>query len=274
MMLLERAKECGVRFVRGRVTAVETTGGAVSGVRAQTAEGETVIPARIFVDAAGPYLNHVARLLGVDLPIFSELHTKLAFPDTQGAAPRHAPLLIWADSQKAPWSDEEREELGATEETQWLLDAFPAGIHTRPDGPPGSPILLMLWDYHNQPVEVVEQLEFDEFFPEVVLRGLTTMLPGLAQYVGRAPRPVVDGGYYTKTRENRPLIGPLPVPGAFVVGALSGYGLMAAPAAAELLAAHITGGPLPHYAPAFTLARYADPEYRKLLEHWGSTGQL
>ena len=45
-------------------------------------------------------------------------------------------------------------------------------------------------------------------------------------------------------------------------------------AAGELLAAHVTGGPLPAYAPAFTLARYDDPEYQKLLEQWGDEGQL
>lgn len=274
MMLLERARERGVKFARGSVTAVETTGGAISGVRVKTTAGETFIPTRIFVNAAGPYLKPVAQLLNVNLPVFSELHTKLAFPDTQGAVPRYAPFMIWADPQTVNWSDEEREELGTLEETRWLLEAFPAGIHTRPDGPPGSPILLMLWDYHNYAVEVVESPQFDEFFPELVLRGLTTMLPGLAAYIGRAPRPVVDGGYYTKTNENRPLIGPLPVPGAFVIGALSGYGLMAAPAAAELLAQHITGNTLPHFASAFSLTRYADPAYQTLLEAWGSTGQL
>ncbi|MBI1893683.1 MAG: FAD-binding oxidoreductase, partial [Candidatus Rokubacteria bacterium] len=88
------------------------------------------------------------------------------------------------------------------------------------------------------------------------------------------PRPYVDGGYYCKARENRPLIGPLPVEGAHLVGGLSGYGVMAACAAGELVAAHITGAPLPRYAPAFTLSRYADPSYQKLLENWGDSGQL
>ncbi|HMS03661.1 MAG TPA: hypothetical protein PKE51_11830 [Gemmatimonadaceae bacterium] len=49
---------------------------------------------------------------------------------------------------------------------------------------------------------------------------------------------------------------------------------MAAPAAAELLAAHITGAALPAYAPAFLPARYEDPVYRARLAQWGSTGQL
>jgi glycine/D-amino acid oxidase-like deaminating enzyme len=100
------------------------------------------------------------------------------------------------------------------------------------------------------------------------------MLPALERYFDRAPKPYIDGGYYTKTRENRPLIGPLPIAGASIIGALSGYGIMASPAAGELLAAHITGAPLPPYAPAFALARYDDPEYQQLLAHWPDTGQL
>jgi len=84
----------------------------------------------------------------------------------------------------------------------------------------------------------------------------------------------VDGGYYTRTRENRPLVGPLPVTGAYVIGALSGFGIMASCAAGELLAAHLTGGLLPHYAGAFLLERYQDPAYQRLLEAWDETGQL
>jgi hypothetical protein len=49
---------------------------------------------------------------------------------------------------------------------------------------------------------------------------------------------------------------------------------MAACASGELLAAHLTDGELPHYAPAFRLERYEDPEYQKLLENWTETGQL
>jgi glycine/D-amino acid oxidase-like deaminating enzyme len=64
------------------------------------------------------------------------------------------------------------------------------------------------------------------------------------------------------------------VRGAYVIGAFSGYGLMAAAAAGELLAAHITGEDLPDYAAAFRLERYADPAYQKLLQDWRAEGQL
>jgi glycine/D-amino acid oxidase-like deaminating enzyme len=84
----------------------------------------------------------------------------------------------------------------------------------------------------------------------------------------------VDGGYYTKTRENRFLSGPLPVEGAYVLGGLSGYGMMSSNGAADLLADYIAERPLPHYAPAFHLDRYQDPAYQKLLDNWGDSGQL
>jgi glycine/D-amino acid oxidase-like deaminating enzyme len=100
------------------------------------------------------------------------------------------------------------------------------------------------------------------------------MVPGAEVYVG-APNGLVDGGYYCKTRENRPLIGPLPIDGAYILGALSGIGLMSAHAAAELCALHVTDGRLPDYAPAFLPSRYQDPAYVAQVERWGKlVGQL
>jgi glycine/D-amino acid oxidase-like deaminating enzyme len=114
----------------------------------------------------------------------------------------------------------------------------------------------------------------NEDYPDIALRGLSTMLPGLNSYFDRPPRPFLDGGYYTKTRENRPLIGPLPIEGAWVIGALSGFGIMASMASGELLANHILDEPLPSYAPAFDLNRYQDHEYKKMVDQWEDFGQL
>jgi glycine/D-amino acid oxidase-like deaminating enzyme len=66
----------------------------------------------------------------------------------------------------------------------------------------------------------------------------------------------------------------LPIEGAYILGALSGYGLMSSNGAADLLADHIAGRALPRYAPAFALSRYDDPAYRALVEQWGDSGQL
>ena len=59
-----------------------------------------------------------------------------------------------------------------------------------------------------------------------------------------------------------------------MIGALSGYGLMASPACGELLAAHISGDELPGYARWFLLDRYRDPDYQEMLANWGRSGQL
>ena len=269
--LLEKARQKGVNLVKARLTGVNVSSGRVRSV--QLDDGSSVA-IRSFVNAAGPLLPEVGNMLGVDLPVYSELHLKVAFKDHLGVVPRNAPLLIWTDPQTLAWSAEERELLAEDEATRWLLGEMPPGVHTRPEGASTSPIILMLWEYHLAEVEPVWPLPLDSLYPEVALRGLGTMIPGLQAYYEKSPRPSLDGGYYTKTRENRPLIGPLPVEGAYVIGALSGFGQMASMAAGELLAAHLTGSPLPSYAPAFDLSRYQDPSFQELLDSWGDSGQL
>ena len=190
-----------------------------------------------------------------------ERHVKVVFRDTQHAVPGDAPLLVWADPVELPWSGEERAALAAYEETRPLLAPFPAGIHGRPEGTPGEHWLMMLWTYDTETVDPVFPIPFDERLPEIALRGWSRMLPSLERYFARLPRMTVDGGYYAKTPENRPLIGPLPIAGAYVNAAWSGFGIMGACAGGELLAAHVCEAPLPGYSAAFHPARFDDPGY-------------
>jgi glycine/D-amino acid oxidase-like deaminating enzyme len=103
---------------------------------------------------------------------------------------------------------------------------------------------------------------------------MSTLVPAMKAYVERGIRPYVDGGYYIRTRENRPLICPLAVEGAFLSGAYSGFGIMASCAGSDLIARHVLGAELPSYAPAFSLDRYQDPTYCAMLDNWGDDGQL
>jgi glycine/D-amino acid oxidase-like deaminating enzyme len=275
MYLLNQARAYGATLRRGRVTGVVVDHGRVRGVEVLHDGNTTRLHTRTFVSAAGPFTKQVGQLLGVDLPVFNELHGKIMFEDTLGIVPRDVPLMIWSDPVTLPWSEDERQTLAASEATRWLLGELPAGVHFRPEGGPDSHTLLLLWTYHLEPQEPVWPPRFAPEYAEVVLRGLTRMIPGLAVYLERLHKPVVDGGYYCKTRENRPLIGPLPVDGAYIIGALSGYGIMASMAGGELLAAHIVGEELPAYAPALLLSRYDDPAYQQLLQSWDATvGQL
>lgn len=267
MYMLDQARECGVKFVSTRIVGVDLEAGGVKGIHLGNGD---YVHCSSFVIAAGPLLKQIGEMLAVELPVFCELHSKVSFRDEGGVFPRSAPLLIWTDPQFIEWSDEERRLFAESAESFKLLNSFPSGVHARTEG--GT--FLALWTYHMEHVEPVFPIRFDPHYPEIALRGLATMLPALRIYFDRLPRHFVDGGYYCKTEENRPLIGPLSVRGAYVVGALSGFGIMAACAAGELVAAHLTGGALPHYAPAFLLERYQDPTYRQLLSEWTSSGQL
>lgn len=275
--LLDEAKAAGVTLVAGRVDAVHVSRQRVIGVQVANARGAShTISTNTFVNAAGPFAKHVAAMLAVDLPVFSELHLKVAFEDALGVVHRDTGLVILDDAQTLEWSDEMRLALAASDETRWMTERMPAGVHLRPEGYHQSKTVLMLWDYHSahRYEDAVFPLPDDPLYPELAMRGMVRLVPGLQQYVDRLPHSFVDGGYYTKTEENRPLIGPLGIDGAFVCAAFSGFGLMAAPAAGELLAAHITRSTLPEYATSFSLARYEDPSYRMRFKQWGSTGQL
>jgi glycine/D-amino acid oxidase-like deaminating enzyme len=272
--LLEQIRMHGGRLIEGEVNGVEQDNDRIAAVEVATAGGMRTIRTRHFVNAAGPMLKDVGRMVGIELPVFSELHIKVSFSDPLGAFPRNTGLLIWTDPQKLPWSPEERRVLQEDELGQSMLQEFPEGVHGRPEGPQDSPVFLLLWTYHTDPVKPIFPIPTDPLYPEIALRGMSTMIPALKGYFDRIPRPYVDGGYYTKTQENRPLAGPLPMPGAWVVGALSGFGLMAALACGELVALGITGQSIPEYARWFTLDRYQNPEYQALLKDWGRTGQL
>jgi glycine/D-amino acid oxidase-like deaminating enzyme len=227
------------------------------------------------VIAAGPGLPDVAALLGLELPVFHELHAKLTIHDPLGVVRRDAPFLIWTDPTSIDWSDSDRTELAANERTAKLAGLLPGGVHVRPVDLARGDELYLIWTFETERKAYAWPPSFDPHYGDVVLRGAVRMIPGLAAYVDQRPRGVVDGGYYCKTPENRPLIGPLPVGGAFVLGALSGMGVMSAHASAELLAAHVTGDRLPMYATWFLPSRYDDPAYRALVEQWGPlVGQL
>ena len=268
--MLDRARAVGLTVLPRRVIEVEVRNGRVAGV---TLDDGTRIACGALVDAAGPMLDRVAGLLGETLPVHSEAHHKVGFRDTRGVVPRSAPLLIWNDPQRVDWSPEERAHLAADDRDD-LLGEMPPSCHGRPEGGAGSPWVLALWEYRRIVQEPTWPLPEDPLYGEVVMRGMTAMLPGMAAYADQMPQRIVDGGYYTKTIENRPLAGPMRTSGAFVAGALSGFGIMVSCAVAELVAAHVTGGPLPEHAPAFTLERYDDPEYQRELQNLTETGQL
>ena len=273
--LLEEARKSGARLMRGKISRVNISGSAVKSIRVETSSGSKEIHTPVFVNAAGPFIGEVAELFGINLPVYSELHAKISIRDPLGVVPSEVPLMVWDDPVQLVWSAEERADLAEFEEGRRLLEMYPAGVHFRPEGGAGNAALLGIWTYDTHRQEPMDHPVFDPDYAEIVIRGLANMIPGLMAYLEKLEKPVIDGGYYCKTRENRPLIGPLGVTGTYIFGAVSGFGIMAGMAGGDLLARHVAGKTLPNYAPDFLIDRYKNPAYQSILDQIDSTsGQL
>jgi glycine/D-amino acid oxidase-like deaminating enzyme len=253
-LMLQQSVVAGASFRKDRVAGFDVSSGRIRGVR--LASGATVAAPRVVL-AAGPLVDEMAHMLGVSVPVMHELHSKLTVRDPREAVARNAPFVIWNDPMEIDGRP------------------LPAGVHVRPVDLTHGDELQLIWTFETDARPYDWPPVFDDRHREILLRGCARMIPAMTAYLGSGASGILDGGYYCKTRENRPLIGKLPVDGAFVCGALSGIGLMSSHAAGELVALHVVEGSLPDYAPAFATSRYDDPAYVSLIERWGAkTGQL
>lgn len=271
-LLLARARDAGVELQQGTVRSIERSSGAfvlnlaTGGDRAQVAADRLVL-------AAGPFVDQLAAMIDVELPVESFLQRKIVIPDPERVVPRDMPFTIFADSQTLSWSDEEAELIDDNPDYRWLLGEFPEGLHVKPES---RDQIKLGWAYNRRAERPKWDPEEDLEFPNIVLRGAGRFLPGLSRYAGdRIPTPVVQyAGYYTRTPENWPLIGPLRYEGLYAVAALSGYGTMCACAAGELCADWMFGGELAEYARYFHPDRYSDPEILAEIDGQETDGQL
>src|SRR6185295_5502765 len=142
--LLERAVSAGARFVRDRVTAVDTSGGRVRAVR--LASGDSIETEK-YVIAGGPLLPELGRMLDLELPVIHELHAKATFHDPLGAVRRDAPFTIWQDPTLLEWSDAERRELARNEHTRRFTEMLPGGVHVRPVDLACGDELYLIWTF-------------------------------------------------------------------------------------------------------------------------------
>jgi glycine/D-amino acid oxidase-like deaminating enzyme len=254
MGLLEGLRRMGGRLAYGEFLGLERQGGRPRYARVRLGEEETLWPFGLLVLAPGPGLPGLLKALGLSLPVMAEPHFKAWFPDPLGLFPREAPLIIWNEPQEI-FTPEEKGLLQEEDGLAPLLASLPPGAHGRPEG---EGFLAL---YNPFPAEEIPQGCLPTPPPwagEVALRGLFPLLPRLSRYLGLRPR--VDGGYYVRTPENRPLLGPLEE-GVFLLGAFSGYGVMAALGAGELLARLALGEDPPSWAWTLAPGRFQDPSY-------------
>jgi glycine/D-amino acid oxidase-like deaminating enzyme len=258
--LLQKFSGAGGERFHGEVTAITDNGRY--GLQVMTESGPKLIKADIVVNAAGPFVNRIAGMLGFELPVKNIFQQKIAFEDHLGAIPRDMPFSIDLDAKQLNWSDEERSMLADDPELAWLAEKLPGGTHCRPDGGVQGKWVKLGWAYNERIAEepqedLANEPAIDQSFPEIVIRGAASFIPALQSYVTTPPSRFSHyGGYYTMTDENWPLIGPLDGRGVFVIGALSGFGSMAACAAGKLCAAYLSGDTLPAYAANLSLLRH------------------
>ena len=264
--MLEVARGREAEHVTGTVEAVAPiTGGFEAEVA--TAEGPRRLAADLVFNAAGPFVADIGAMIGYGLPVHNVRQQKIAFEDRERAIPRNMPFSIDLDGQEIDWGDDNRALIVEDGAVAWLAGPMPGGIHCKAEGAERGSWIKLGWAYATEASDPLWEPELDERFPEVVLHGAARLNPGLKVYYDRLPRAMSHyGGYYTMTKENWPLIGPAGPDGSFVVGALSGFGTMAACAAGYLAAALATGAEVPDYAARLGLARYDDPEFVAALE--------
>jgi glycine/D-amino acid oxidase-like deaminating enzyme len=269
-VMLSRFRAQGGHRRTGTVTSISQGGQFVVELG-----GGARISSDVLVNAAGPFVNAIAGMLGVKLPVWNVLQQKIAFNDTQKAIPRRMPFTIDLDSQTIDWDDQDRDVILDDPDLTWLAQEMPSGIHCRPDGGDNGTWVKLGWAFNEAPVEETFEPEFNDIFPEIVLRGAARLDPALKTYYGRLPQAMSHyGGFYTMTEENWPLIGPMGVDGAFVVGAMSGFGTMAACAGGDLCAGWVLGEAMSDDARALSPARYDDDALMRELRSQRSKGIL
>ena len=269
--MLKRIIAKGGILIHDHITGVNTSGNKVNGARLKSG---SLIEAGKIIFATGPLIQQLENILGINPPVFMELHAKVVVRDQAGILPSTVPMMFWTDPINLTQHNEEIHQISRSPETNLFAEPFPGGIHIRPRLEGSKHTFLGLWTYDIKPVKPKFPPEFNPSYSKIVMRGLARMIPGIKLYLDRSPDMVVNGGYYCKTPDNKPLIGPLPVDGTYIVGALSGYGVMASLAAGELITKHITGSPLPDYSTAFLYNRYTATGYVDIENNQATRGQL
>ena len=93
--MLEKFRAADGQLISGKVEEIESG----NRFKIRLATPGTEIRAERIVNAAGPFVNSIAAMLGLALPIQNSVQQKIAFSDAHGAIPRNMPFAIDLDPQ-------------------------------------------------------------------------------------------------------------------------------------------------------------------------------
>lgn len=267
-LLLREAKKMGLIHVEAEILGIEKIN---SKFKIKLNSKKSINVDKVVI-AAGPFINNIAKMLGFQFPISNTLQRKFIIPDPNNIIPKDMPFTIYADPQYLNWSNEEADFFASDEKYNWLLKKFPGGLHIKPE----TEGIKLGWAFQTKHVIPTWETPVFDFFPQAVLKGASRFIPELAKYENNIPAPLIEyAGYYTRTKENWPLIGHTKVENVFVNGALAGYGTMSACAAGKLCSSYVLDNyQLPDYAEYFHPLRYQNETIKKEMNKINNDGQL
>jgi sarcosine oxidase subunit beta len=198
-----RAVERGARIEKGvAVTDIVRDERGVAGVETRRGRVQT----RTLVNAAGPWAEEVARMVGVQLPV-EPLRRMLVPTEPFPQISHQAPMTI----------------------------DMATGFHFRPEGLG----LLLAWsDPEEKPGF---KTSFDSSFIEKILTRAVGRVPCFENLQVNPARGWA--GLYEMTPDHHAILGPVPeVPGLYLANGFSGHGVMHSPATGKILADLILKG--------------------------------
>ena len=219
------AKGSTAKFLlQTKVTGIDTDANGVCGVR--TSRGD--IATRHVVNAAGPFAQSIAQMVGLSLPIDAVRRQKVhVAPKPQ--IPKNAPLCI-----------------NIGDETYWRPEHGGA---------------LMAWVDPDEPATAspVEDVATDWDYAAVLLDKITALSPFWADVAETlsASDLTTTAGYYMYTPDDQPLIGPVAQVPGFHLNCGYWAGVMLSPEAGRRVAQLVTGQMKPEDN-ALRLSRFAE----------------
>lgn len=171
--MLDKFKSAGGTRLTVDISNIEKAGD----FRVHDPQKNITITAQQLINAAGPFINDIASMLGTELPVYNTLQQKIAFEDTAGTIPRQMPFSIDLDAQSIDWTEEDKLLLADSDEHSWLTREMPGAIHCRPDGGDRGRWIKLGWAFNNQPAAAERSPALLDSFPEIALRGAARLNP-------------------------------------------------------------------------------------------------
>ena len=251
-LLLDTATEAGATVMKGECTGIERSGDGYE-LSVVTAAGPAIIRSAKVMLALGPELLDCRELLDTNLPLENFYQRKLMLRDEGAILPEGMPFMIFTDSPRVDWTKSEL----AHFRSHGLRDDIPGNLHIRRVNPAW---VHMGWAFNRQ-TGAAEATEPDSRFADLAVKGISSFVPEVRPFVGNIPQPaIVSGGFYTRTTDNLPIVDQT-ASDIYLIGALSGFGIMMCCALGEIMSDMIVEAVVPEYARHFSAKRYQDAQY-------------